>query len=249
MGIFSSIAKVTHSRYRRLEKINRFYLERGAQARFEAELLKRINGRKLEVFGEEYFFSPHNPLAHSATVMRWICERYKTAFKYLDRHPPSTILETGCGFGISTWLLSDLTENIVGVDQSAVAIDVASNLFPESQFVCSGIGEYFEMNPDVYFDVIVDCYGGFQREWCETYRSRFGVLIKTGLRPRKKLLTVGQYLRWQYKLKGYQLGFNCTLYDGKTVGIAPTYPLSYLSWSYAHELLHSLRQEKIYPPF
>jgi SAM-dependent methyltransferase len=249
MGLISTITKATHFRYKHLKKVNEYYLDQKGLFKFETEIHRRLEGQAIELAIDSYFVSPHNPLAHCISVPRWIAERYKLALKYIDQYRPNSILETGCGFGVSTWFMSDAAEQVIGLDISATGIKVARALFPETEYVLSDAAQFFEDNPDCYFDVIVDCYGAFDHKLAIKYKKHFGKLIKIGLRPKKSEVSFKQYLNWEHKLPGYHLGFNCTLYDGEKQGISPGYPLSYFSWSYLHELMHSIQHKSVYVPF
>jgi len=252
LGFASSFFRMTHRRYRHLEKINRYYMRRKGQRRFELEIGRRLGDDALTVDVDQYFLSGHNPLTHVNSVNTWIVERYRPAFRYIDRERPNSILEVGCGFGVSTWYLTDAADHVVGLDMSPAAIGVAKRLFPESDFVCSEVSAYFDENPEAYFDIIVSCYGPLKLDWCERYRKHFGVLIKVGARPAKtgpKRISRRDYLRGKHKLPGYHLGFNCTVYDGRRKGVSLAYPLSYFTWSYLHEFLHYLRnRDRLYLP-
>lgn len=250
MGIIGSASRLSHGRYRRFDKINRYYLGRRSTQSFEREIAKRLGNDPLPVNLGRYFLAGHNPISHPAAVMKWIVERYKPAFKYLDRQPPlKSILEVGCGFGVSTWLLSDIAENVVGLDYSQDAIRVASRLFPEAKYICSETSAYLDANPDVFFDVLISCYGHFEKEWCEKYRKNFGIYLQIGCRPFRAKLSRKEYLAFKHKLPGLQLGFNCTLYGGPRNGIALSYPSHYFTWSYLHEFHHYLRHRDVmYPP-
>jgi SAM-dependent methyltransferase len=249
MGLLSVFAKFVHLKYKHMNRINEFYLDRGAEPKFEDYVLQRLKEEAFPLEINSYFLSPHNPLAHLPTVTRWIAERYKPALKYVDRTQPKSILEVGCGFGLSTWFMSEVSNNVVGVDISPSAITVAKKLFPDTEYVQSDTARYFDENPDCYFDLIIDCYGATGLETIVKYRKHYGKFIKIGLRPRKSQFTRGQYLAWKYKIPGYHIGFNCTLYDGEKRGISALYPLSYFGWSYFHELRHAVQHKKLYLPF
>jgi len=61
--------------------------------------------------------------------------RYRTVFDYLDIHKSKSILEIGRGTGLGSWILSDLTDNIIAVDNNLNEIAIAHRLFPEVEFV------------------------------------------------------------------------------------------------------------------
>ena len=77
--------------------------------------------------------------------MRWVCENYHAAFDFLDKTKTKSLLEIGCGYGISTWILKDcVKDEILGIDINKEAIDGANKLFPEVNYQCFDYLDYFK---------------------------------------------------------------------------------------------------------
>ena len=91
---------------------------------------------------------------------------------YLDKNKINSLLEIGCGYGISTWILKDITKKkIIGLDINKEAIDGAKKLFKKDDeqidYICSDYLEYFNNNPNAYFDTIITCYGPVKKDHIE----------------------------------------------------------------------------------
>ena len=123
-----------HRFYLVLQKINYYYTDIGSLQKF-SNLIKDKSENFNYTFSK-YSYQPHNPLIGSDKCIRWICEKYHAAFDYLDSKPVKSLLEIGCGFGVSTWILKDaVSGETIGLDINKEAIKTAKKLFPEVKYV------------------------------------------------------------------------------------------------------------------
>ena len=81
-------------------------------------------------------------------------------FDYLDVNPPKSLLEIGCGFGLSTWIMNDSTKKkAVGLDKNKQAIydlraDKRENKVGKGpileKFDIKKLPDYLQKNIEVY---------------------------------------------------------------------------------------------------
>ena len=121
-------------KYKHLKKLNKYLLGEKSKSMplFNSLVKSRTEGLNLDIGNS--FFSPRNPL-RTMYALKTLYMRYRTVFDYLDIHKPKSILEVGCGIGLGSWILSDLTDNIIAVDYNFNEIAIARRLFPEVKFV------------------------------------------------------------------------------------------------------------------
>ena len=121
-------------KYKHLKKLNKYLLDEKFKSMplFNSLIKSRAEGLNLDI--SKSFFGPRNPL-HSIYAFKTLYMRYRAVFDYLDIHKPKSILEIGCGTGLGSWILSDLTDNIIAVDNNLNEIAIAHRLFPEVEFV------------------------------------------------------------------------------------------------------------------
>ena len=145
-------------KYRYLKKLNKYLLDEKSKAMplFNSYVKSRAEGLSLGI--DKSFFSQRNPL-HSIFALKTLYMRYRTLFDYLDVHKPRSILEIGCGTGLGSWILSDLTDNIVAIDNNLNEITIARKLFPEVKFVFADAYKYIEQIEPGKFDVLISAHG------------------------------------------------------------------------------------------
>ena len=231
------IQKLTGRRYRHFPKINDLYLRKGCWSRVAAEMAKRANGLNVDI--DAYYFAGHNPLRGPEINIKWIVERYKPAFDYLERNPVGSILEIGCAFGLSAWLMTDVAKEVTGMDINPTAIKVATKMFPEAKYICQDYRTYFQENPNKRFDVILDCNGPLDYADPASYgplMDHCDKLISIGHRAQ----TWGDFLQWNHKMPGLQLSYESTVHGSGCHGIAPFYPLYYFRKEYIRTFLHAM---------
>lgn len=220
--------------YRSFRKINEYYLSgrRGLDA-WRAELLRRVQGRSFTV--HDQYFVHHNPLYGLREPWAWIVDRYKPAFDFLDGKRFRRVIEVGCAHGLSTWLLTDIADEVWGIDTSEGAIEIANTLFPEVRFIGKGMEEAFG-EIDARFDLVLDCYGPWGDTLAELARRHAEMWVHIGYRTRR----FSDMFRWQNKLPGRHLSFECTAVGRDQRGISWRYPKYFLTKRYLQHLRHSL---------
>ena len=117
-------------KYKYLKKLNKYLLDEKSKSMplFNSLIKSRAEGINLDIS------IPDNPL-RSIYALKTMHMRYRAVFDYLDIHKPKSILEIGCGTGLGSWILSDLTDNIIAIDNNLNDITIARRLFPEVKFV------------------------------------------------------------------------------------------------------------------
>ena len=123
-----------------------------------------------------------------------------------DEKEVNSILEIGCGYGVSTWFLKDKFKSVTGLDISDNAIKSAKKIFPEIDFVKSDVMQYFDENPEKKFDVILSCYG--PPVDLEKIMRHCKYFVRVGYRPKK---ISGATFKMTEKMQGLQLGFSTTV--------------------------------------
>jgi len=233
--------------FKNLKKINEFHKSIGSSNRFAEYVRKNIDGYNLNF--TNYTYSPHNPLIGPDRAMRWICENYHSVFDYLDKNKINSLLEIGCGYGISTWILKDITKKkIIGLDINKEAIDGAKKLFKKDDeqidYICSDYLEYFNNNPNAYFDTIITCYGPVKKDHIEVIMKHCNSFIFVGYRAKN----LKSFLFWKHKNKGKHLSFSTTLITKKNIkGISIMYPKYYFTWHYFQCFIHAVSNKYFIP--
>ena len=179
--------------------------------------------------------------------------RYRTVFDYLDIHKPKSILEIGCGTGLGSWILSDLTDNIVAVDYNICEIAIARKLFPEAKFVVADAYEYIEQLKPGSFDVIL-CASGPMIDYSlanKMFNKYIHVDKLPALSPKiiKREMTVAEKRKMiilgRQRLKGMHLSFNTTIVSNEQKGFSPNYFYYYFTNEYLNLFKRILRKIKV----
>jgi SAM-dependent methyltransferase len=238
--------KAHHRKYKNLVKLNELYLKIGAWRAFGSEMVKRSEGLNMEI--TPYFFSPHNPISNPKSI-EYIAERYQSVFEYVDNEKVESILEVGCGFGLSCWIMSDAAEKVVGLDISSMAVETAKAMFPECQFIEMDVQKYFEENPDVHFSIIINSAGPVpirkgKRQLFKTILEHCDVYIHQEYRAK----SWREFLFWEHKLPGRQLSPTTTACGKGKSGISWNYLKYFFNWRYLDLFRHSMHN-KNFPPF
>ncbi|MAD56972.1 MAG: hypothetical protein CMK44_00175 [Porticoccus sp.] len=198
--------KIIHKNYKNFPKIKKYYTNLyGSKTSWINELSTRMN-KKNFTMDYKYSFSPHSPITNPYKVTDWLIDRLQPFFEYFDEKDVNSILEIGCGYGVSTWFLKDKFKSTTGLDISEDAISSAKKIFPEIDFVKSDVMEYFKNNPDKKFDVILSCYGPPVE--METIMKHCKYFVRVGYRPKK---IYGAIFKMSEKLTGLQLAFSTTI--------------------------------------
>ena len=237
--------KIVFKKYKKLKKINEYYTNVGSKNKFNSLIKRKSNN--LDYKFTDYSFSPHNPVSQSDRSIKWICENLHAAFDYLENNKINykTILEIGCGFGISTWILNDIAEKkITGLDINKEAIDTANYLFNDCEFICSDYLEFFKKNPNIKFDLIISCFGPVKISEVDLILQHCNEFITIGYRAYKS----EHFFKWTHKREGKHLSFSTTLItkDRKTK-FSLKYFKYYFTWFYLESLLHSIKNRYFIP--
>ena len=238
-------------KYKHLKKLNKYLLEDKSKSMplFNSLIKSRAEGLNLDI--SKSFFAPRNPL-HSIFALKTLYMRYRTAFDYLDIHKPKSILEIGCGTGLGSWILSDLTDNIVAVDYNICEIAIARKLFPEAKFVVADAYEYIEQIGQGKFDVIICACGpminySLAKKMCNKYILVHKLPALT-LEMQKRNMTVAEQRKMiilgRHRLKGIHLAFNTTIVSEEQKGFSPNYFYYYFTNEYLNLFKKMLRLNK-----
>ena len=198
MSIISRIyTKIVFKNFKKLKKINYYYTDIGSLQKF-SNLIKDRSENFNYTFSK-YSYQAHNPLIGADKCIKYICEKYHAAFDYLDSKPVKSLLEIGCGFGVSTWILKDaVSGETIGLDINKEAIKTAKKLFPEVKYIQEDFKKYFKKNPSAFFDVIISSDSPFHMP---KKNSELNDLNKS----RKKIHETSQHLASGRKLiKGHE---------------------------------------------
>ena len=238
-------------KYKHLNKLNKYLLDEKYKSMplFNSLVKSRAEGLNLDI--GKSFFAPRNPL-RSLYALKTLYMRYRAVFDYLDIHKPESILEIGCGTGIGSWILSDLTDNIIAVDNNFNEIAIALRLFPEVQFVVADAYEYIELNGQEKFDVIICASGpmidySLAKKMCNKY-----ILVNKApalsLEMQKRNMTVAEQRKrmilGRHRLKGIHLAYNTTIVSEEQKGFSPIYFYYYFTNEYLNFLKRTLRLKK-----
>ena len=238
-------------KYKHLKKLNKYLLDEKSKAMplFNSYIKSRAEGLNLSI--DKSFFSQRNPL-HSIYALKTLYMRYRTVFDYLDVHKPKSILEMGCGTGLGSWILSDLTDNIVAVDYNICEIAIARRLFPEVKFVVADAYEYIEQLKPGSFDVLLCACGPMIDN--SLANKKFNEYIQVAKLPAirlemlKRNVTVAERRKMiflgHHRLKGIHLSFNTTIVGNEQKGFSPNYFYYYFTYEYLNLFKRVLRQSK-----
>jgi SAM-dependent methyltransferase len=238
-------------KYKHLNKLNKYLLDEKYKSMplFNSLVKSRAEGLNLDI--GKSFFSPRNPL-RSIYALKTLYMRYRAVFDYLDIHKPKSILEIGCGTGIGSWILSDLTDNIIAVDNNFNEIAIALRLFPEVQFVVADAYEYIEQIGQGKFDVIICACGpminySLAKKMCNKYILVHKLPVLT-LEKQKRNMTVAEQRKMiilgRHRLKGIHLAFNTTIVSEEQKGFSPNYFYYYFTNEYLNLFKKILRRKK-----
>jgi 2-polyprenyl-3-methyl-5-hydroxy-6-metoxy-1,4-benzoquinol methylase len=198
--------KIIHKNYQNFPKIKKFYTNFfNSRTEWINELSKRFDNNEFDM-EFKYSFSPHSPITNPYKVLDWVIDRLHPFFEYFDKKNVNSILEIGCGYGVSTWFLKDKFKNTTGLDISENAISTAQKIWPEIDFVKSDVMEYFKNNPDKLFDVILSCDG--PPVDMEKIMKHCKYFVRVGYRPKT---ISGAIFKMTEKLTGLQLAFSTTV--------------------------------------
>jgi SAM-dependent methyltransferase len=211
--------------------VARYARSRCGAGDFEAEIMRRADGFKLNVTRD--FFFHMNPLYGPRQALAYTVGRYEAAYDALARMLPASILEIGCAHGLSTWLMSSYAERVVGLDISEDRLAVARRLFPEVEWVCADWKDYL-VDGSKQFDVIVSSHGPFI--WHEALPAHCRSYINIGYRA----TSWRDALSGRHKIEGRQLSFSSTLWPGDRKGSAPGYCRYFLRRNWLKEARHAL---------
>ncbi len=238
-------------KYKHLNKLNKYLLDEKSKSMplFNSLIKSRAEGLNLDIGNS--FFSPRNPL-RTTYALKTLYMRYRAVFDYLDIHKPKSILEIGCGIGLGSWILSDLTDNIIAVDYDFNEIAIARRLFPEVKFVFADVYKYIEQIGQEKFDVIICASGpmidySLAKEICNKYI----VVNKSpalSLEMQKRNMTVAEQRKriilGRHRLKGIHLAYNTTIVSEEQKGFSPIYSYYYFTNEYLNFLKRTLRLKK-----
>jgi SAM-dependent methyltransferase len=232
-------------KYKHLKKLNKYLLDdkNKSMPLFNSLIKSRAEGLNLDI--SKSFFAPRNPL-RSIYALKTLYMRYRTVFDYLDIHKPKSILEVGCGIGLGSWILSDLTDNIIAVDYDSNEIAIARRLFPEVKFVVADAYKYIEQIGQEKFDVMINACGpminySLAKKVCNKY-------ILVGKSPASKLAEQRKMIIFGCnRLKGIHLSFNTTIVGNEQMGFSPIYFYYYFTYEYLNYFKKTLRMKKVIP--
>ena len=241
-------------KYKHLNKLNKYLLDEKYKSMplFNSLVKSRAEGLNLDI--GKSFFAPRNPL-RSLYALKTLYMRYRAVFDYLDIHKPESILEIGCGTGIGSWILSDLTDNIIAVDNNFNEIAIALRLFPEVQFVVADAYEYIEQLKPGSFDVLLCACGPMIDN--SLANKKFNEYIQVAKLPAirlemlKRNVTVAERRKMiflgHHRLKGIHLSFNTTIVGNEQKGFSPNYFYYYFTYEYLNFLKKILYKRKAIP--
>jgi SAM-dependent methyltransferase len=238
-------------KYKNLKKLNKYLLGEKSKSMplFNSLIGSRAEGLNLDI--GKSFFAPRNPL-RSIYALKTLYMRYRTVFDYLDIHKPKSILEIGCGTGLGSWILSDLTDNITAIDSNLNEIAVARRLFPEVKFVVADAYKYIEQLEPRKFDVLICGFGPIidyslaNKMFNKYIHVAKGPALKLenkirdmNVAEKRKMIILGLH-----RLKGIHLSFNTTIVSNTQKGFSPTYFNYYFTYEYLNYLKRVLRRYK-----
>ena len=239
-------------KYKHLKKLNKYLLDEKFKSMplFNSLIKSRAEGLNLDI--SKSFFCQRNPL-HSIVALKTLYMRYRTVFDYLDVHKPRSILEIGCGTGLGSWILSDLTDNIVAIDNNLNEIAIARRLFPEVKFEVADAYRYIEQIKPGKFDVLISAEGpiidySLAKKMCNKY-----ILVNKApalkLEMQKRDMTVAEKRKMvilgRHRLKGIHLSFNTTIVSEEQKGFSPIYFYYYFTYEYLNFFKRMLRKVKV----
>jgi SAM-dependent methyltransferase len=239
-------------KYRHLKKLNKYLLDEKSKAMplFNSYIKSRAEGLNLGI--DKTFFSQRNPL-YSIHALKTLYMRYRTVFDYLDVHKPRSILEIGCGTGLGSWILSDLTDNIVAINNNLNEIAIARRLFPEVKFVVADVYEFIDKIKPGKFDVVISVFGpmidySLPNKMCNKY-IQVSKLPALKHEKKKRNITVAEKRKMiilgRHRSKGVHLSFNTTIVSNGQKGFSPIYFYYYFTYEYLNLFKKMLRKNKV----
>ncbi len=234
--------KIIHKNYQNFPKIKKYYTNFfNSRTLWINELSKRLDKKTFDM-NNKYSFSPHSPITNPYKVLDWLIDRLHPFFEYFDNKKVDSILEIGCGYGVSTWFLNDKFKNVIGLDVSENAILTANKIFPEIEFVKSDVMNFFRENPDKKFDVILSCYG--PPIDLDVIMKHCKYFVRVGYRPKK---IMGALFKMNEKHLGLQLAFSTTVVseEFKKNKIGINYFKYYLTPFFFENLINSIKKKFI----
>ena len=238
-------------KYKHLKKLNKYLLEDKSKSMplFNSLIKSRAEGLNLDI--SKSFFCQRNPL-HSIVALKTLYMRYRTVFDYLDVHKPRSILEIGCGTGLGSWILSDLTDNIVAIDNDLNEIAIARRLFPEVKFEVADAYRYIEQIKPGKFDVLISAEGPIIDY--SLAKKKFNKYIQAAKLPalqhENKIRNMDdaeirkRIILGRHRLKGIHLSFNTTIVGNEQKGFSPVYFYYYFTNEYLNLFKKILRIKK-----
>ena len=239
-------------KYKHLKKLNKYLLEDKSKSMplFNSLVKSRAEGLNLDI--SKSFFSPRNPL-HSIYALKTLYMRYRAVLDYLDIHKPKSILEIGCGIGLSSWILSDLTDNIIAIDNNLNEIAIARRLFPEVEFVVADAYKYIEQLEPGQFDVLISVFGPIidyslaNKTFNKYFHvAKFPVLKRENekgnmsIAEKRKMIISGRH-----RFEGIHLSFNTTIVSNEQKGFSSIYFYYYFTYEYLNLFKRILRRLKV----
>lgn len=221
--------------YTRLQNINAF-VPRAKKTAFLEEMRKRLEGKTITY--DKNDFASYNPFFNPLISLHELYERYEVLYDYIDTSGVTSVLEIGCSFGMSTWLMEATNLHVVGLDLDCHRISIAKAVFPEIDFVCE---DYVDHLPGKHYDLIVAAYAPIN---IDLFLQHSHAFLHIGYRPSN----LTQALTWSHKHRGRHLSMDATLItrDGSR-GIAPSYFKYFFRKNYFSKVAHALRHGYAFP--
>ena len=238
-------------KYKHLKKLNKYLLDEKSKSMplFNSLIKSRAEGLNIDI--DKSFFGPRNPL-RSAYALKTLYMRYRTVLDYLDIYKPKSILEIGCGTGLGSWILSDLTDNIIAIDNNLNDITIARKLFPEVEFVVADAYKHIEQLEPGKIDVLISAFGPMIDYGLA--KKKFNKYIQVAKFPALKLgneirdMDVAEkrkrIILGRHRLKGIHLSFNTTIVGNEQKGFSPVYFYYYFTNEYLNLFKKILRKNK-----
>lgn len=239
-------------KYKHLKKLNKYLLEEKFKSMplFNSLIKSRAEGLNIDI--DKSFFGSRNPL-RSAYALKTLYMRYRAVLDYLDIYKPKSILEIGCGTGLGSWILSDLTDNIIAIDNNLNDIAIARKLFPEVKFVVADAYKHIEQLEPGKIDVLISSFGpiidyGLAKKKFNKY-IHVAKLPSLSLENKISRFTTAEkrkrILLGLHRLKGIHLSYNTTIVSNEQKGFSPNYFYYYFTYEYLNIFKKILRKIKV----